>query len=71
MRDPNRLYDFYNKLQKIHITFFPDCRFGQLITNFLFWLNNEKNIDSFFIEEDKMIDYIREYTESFGNEVVW
>lgn len=70
MRDPNRLYDFYSELQKIHITFFPDWCFGQLISNFLYWLTNEKNIDSFLVEDKKMIKHIREYTESFGNEIV-
>lgn len=71
MRNPNRLYDFYNELQKIHITFFPDWRFGQLIQNFTNWLMNEKGVDPFFPEESKMIEYLREYTESLGNEVVW
>ena len=71
MRDPNKLYDFYNKLQKIHITFFPDWRFGQLMSNFFGWLMNDKGIDLFFPEEDKMIEYLQEYTESLGNEVIW
>ncbi len=70
MREPNRLYNFYRELQKIHITFFPDWRFGQLMLNFFHWLTNEKGIDVFFPEEDMMIEYLREYTESLGNEVI-
>jgi hypothetical protein len=34
MRDPNRLYKFYENLRDIHITYFPDWRFGQFIYNF-------------------------------------
>lgn len=29
---------------------------------------NEKGIDIFFPEEDKMIEYIREYSEEYRNE---
>ena len=70
MRESNRLYNFYSELQKIHITFFPDWRFGQLMSNFFGWLVSEKDIDIFFPEEDKMIEYLKEYTESFGNETI-
>lgn len=70
MREQNRLYNFYSELQKIHIIFFPDWRFGQLMSNFLNWLKNEKDVDIFFPEEEKIIGYLREYTECFGNEVI-
>lgn len=70
MRKPNRLYDFYKELQTIHIRYFSDWRFGQLISNFLNWMMDEKGVDPFFSEEDKMIAYLREYTEDFGNEVI-
>lgn len=70
MRDPNRLYDFYKELQTIHIRYFSDQRFGQLISNFYNWVLNTKGIDPFFPEEDKTIGYLREYAESFGNEVI-
>ena len=33
MRNPNRLYKFYDKLRAIHMTQFPDMRFGQLMYN--------------------------------------
>ena len=65
MRDPNRLYDFYNKLQEVHITYFSDWRFGQLCSNFFGWLMSDKGID----EENKMIEYIREYAGRHGKEV--
>lgn len=70
MRDPNRLYDFYKELQTIHIRYFSDLRFGQLMLNFINWMLNTKGIDPFFPEEDKMIEYLKEYTGSFGNELI-
>ena len=36
----------------------PDLRFGQLMSNFFGWLMQEKGVDLFFPEEDKMINYI-------------
>ena len=65
MRDPNRLDNFYTILCKIHKESFPDLRFGQLMSNFFGWLVGTKQIDSFFPEEDKMINYIIEYRDSF------
>ncbi len=38
--------------------------------NFFHWLTNEKGIDVFFPKEDMMIKYLREYTDSLGNEVI-
>ena len=61
MRNPNRLYEFYDKLRDIHITNVPDWRFGQLMSNFLTWVYNTKNTDIFFPEEDKMIQLLEEY----------
>lgn len=65
MRNPNRLYDFYKQLQEIHITYFPDWRFGQLCSNFFSWFATEKKRDLFFLEEDEMIDHIKEYAEKY------
>lgn len=64
MRDPNRLYPFYQQLTEIHRQSFPDIRFGQLMCNFLGWLQSTKGIDPFFPEEDKMIKYIKEYANT-------
>ena len=64
MRDPTRLYKFYNKLQEIHITYFPDWRFTQLISNFEYWLRANKNIhDMFYLEEDNVLNYMNEYVK--------
>lgn len=61
MRDPNRLNGFYDELKKIHMEYFSDWRFGQLCSNFFGWLNYS-NIDPFYIEEDEMIQYLKQYT---------
>ena len=61
MRNPNRLDGFYEELKKIHKEEFPDWRFGQLMSNFFGWLMAEKKIDLFFPEEEKMMEYFREF----------
>ena len=67
MRDPNRLYDFYGKLNTLHRENFSDWRFGQLCSNFFGWLASEKNVDLFYPEENKMLQYFEEYCEKYGN----
>ena len=50
MRDPNRLDTFYATMRNIHQKSFPD-------------LYSQKNIDPFFPEEDKMLEYFKEFAE--------
>ena len=61
MRNPNRLDNFYDTVKQIHKATFPDWRFGQLMSNFFGWLYSQKNIDLFFPEEDKMLEYFKEF----------
>lgn len=63
MRDPNRLDKFYEEFCKLHKEKFPDWRFGQLCSNFFGWLYSEKGRDLFHPEEDKMLEYFKEYCE--------
>ena len=63
MRNPERLYDFYDKIRDIHMERFSDWRFGQLCSNFFGWLLEKRGIDIFFPEEDKMLEYLEEYAE--------
>jgi len=62
MRDPNRLDKFYTELCQIHKEYYPDLRFGQFMMNFLGWVQSEKQIDPFFPEESRMLEYLHEYT---------
>lgn len=59
MRDPNRLYDFYDKLRDIHMEYFPDWRFSQFMTNFL----ETCKTDPFFWEEDRFLKEINNFVE--------
>ena len=70
IRNPERLDLFYDELKKIHKEHFPDWRVGQLFTNFFGWLVLDKGVDQFFPEEDRMIEYIKEYVESIKNKSV-
>ena len=71
MRDPNRLDRFYEEFNKVHKIAFPDFRFGQLISNFFGWIHEKKQMDFWFIEEDKMIDLFKEYTVSICKDIKW
>ena len=62
MRDINRLDNFYDELKRIH-KYVPDWRFGQLIMNFMSWYYNKYKNDCFYIEEDKMLNYIEEFID--------
>lgn len=64
MRNPDRLDSFYDELKKIHKKSFPDMRFGQLMMNFLGFVNSTKKRDPFFPEEDEMLKLFKEYTNS-------
>lgn len=70
MRDPKRLYKFYNELRDIHIKYFQDWRFGQLIANFKLWLFKKKGkADIFYIEEEEMMSYFKEFVKYFIGDV--
>ena len=60
MRDPNRLYDFYDRLREVHITKFPDLRFGQFMTCVLGEMQSCGR-DPFFPEENEMIKFIENW----------
>lgn len=70
MRNPDRLYTFYNELRRIHQDNFPDWRFGQLMCNFFGWLISEKGMDAFFPEEQQMIGYLKEFAGEATNEEI-
>lgn len=61
IRNPNRLYDFYNEVTRLHTTYMPDWRASQFWMNFLSWVQNEKKRDPFFLEEKEMLTYLKEY----------
>ena len=64
MRNPERLDSVYLQLCEIHKKSFPDMRFGQLMMNFLGFVNSTKKRDPFFPEEDEMIELFKEYANA-------
>lgn len=69
MRDPNRLYKFYENLRDMHMTYLPDWRFGQFIYNFENWYLHSYQNDIFFIEDDKMLELFKEYLNDIRNSI--
>lgn len=67
MRPAERLDGFYRELKKIHKEQFQDWRFGQLMSNFIQFMAVEKRTDIFFPEEDRMLEYIREFADEYGS----
>lgn len=61
MRDPNRLYNFYNEVTRLHMTYRPDWRIGQFWDIFKKWLEVFKGADMFFPEEDELLEYLKEF----------
>ena len=58
-RDPQRLKEFYNELERIHREHVNDWRFGQLMSNIF------GNHDLFYLEEEDVLRNIKRY---FGEE---
>lgn len=59
MRDPKRIDEFCDELKKMWHTV-PDWRFGQLMSNVLGEVYVKENRDIFFIEDDKMLEDLKE-----------
>lgn len=67
MRDSNRIPAFVEKLQRYWITYFPDWRFGQLMSNFVsFIFTNTKWSDIFYIEDEEMSALLDEFVKQIG-----
>lgn len=64
LRDPNRLYKFYDTLREIHMKYVSDWRFGQLISN----IERAYKGDIFYLEEDEMIKLIEGYIKTWAGE---
>lgn len=61
MRDINRIPEFCDEFAKCWMKAAPDQRFGQFISNFFGWIFTTKKVDIWFPEEQKMLQYLREY----------
>lgn len=66
MRDKYRLFKFYEELREIHMKYFPDWRFGQMISNVLADWRYKTGRDIFFPEDDEMIQIFKDYIKENG-----
>lgn len=64
MRDPQRLYEFYNNIRDYHRGYCPDIRIGQLFDNYRQWLAEKYQIDIFYLEDHLFVRYLEDYVTS-------
>lgn len=67
MRNPNRIFEFCDKLAVLWHDRVPDWRFGQLVCN-VFGEMASQGIDPFFPEENEMINYFKNYFKNEEND---
>ena len=60
IRDPNRIDEFCNELATLWKNYYPDMRFGQFVLNLYTYISNNAR-DMFFIEDQQMMQYIKEF----------
>ena len=65
MRNPDRLDSVYAEICRLHKEYLPNWRIGQLWVNFYGWLMNDKGLDMFFPEENRLLEYFIEFVDSF------
>ena len=63
MRNPERLDTFYDELKRIHKTYFPDWRFGQLVENLRRF---SRAGDLFYYEEENFLELLG-LMENYGS----
>lgn len=59
--EPEKVNAFYIELNKAHLEYKPQWRFGQFMYNFFSWISSQKLKDIFYIEEDEMMELLKEY----------
>ena len=64
MRNQERLDTFYDELKRIHKTYFPDWRFGQLVENLRRF---SRAGDLFYYEEENFLELLKSIVEETNN----
>lgn len=71
MRDEKRIFPFMNEIATLWQTYFPDWRFGQLMSVFENWANwataDTSTLDLFYVEEDRFLELFKEFCEAVGH----
>ena len=61
MRKTERLDYVYNEICRLHKKYFPDWRFQQFILNYISWYVTKYGNDGFYIEDNKIVKFIKEF----------
>lgn len=70
MRKAERLDYVYDEICRLHRKYMADWRFQQFILNYLSWYVTKCGNDGFYIEDDKIIKFIKEFIkDSTGKDV--
>lgn len=70
MRDPNRLQEIYDHIKKLHKEIYPDLRISYVLKDIFDWARF-KNIDLFYMEDDKVIEMFDQYAKDRGATRGW
>lgn len=65
-RPAGRLDSFYGRLEKLHVEYFEDKRFGEFVCGFIEWLYIDRKTDPFFTEEKSMAAHLENYAKAHG-----
>ena len=68
MRNPDRLYGVYNKIEQLHREKLPDWRIGQLFENFTIWHQQKVGQDLFYLEEDAFLERLEDFIKEVRGE---
>ena len=55
------MFTVYNKIATMHTLKTPYWRIGQLMSNFNSWLQHEKGLDIFYLNNERFEDLLREF----------
>lgn len=61
MRKAERLDYVYDEMCRLHKKYMSDWRFQQFILNYLSWYVTKYGNDGFYIEDEKIIKFIKEF----------
>lgn len=64
-RDVNRMEGFLQEIKKIWEQY-PDLRFGQMITDFEYYVKTKGINDLYYLEEDEFLKLLEEYMADNG-----
>lgn len=57
------VFNVYSHIAINHARYCPELRIGQLMSNFEQWLQDEKGIDIFYVEDVRFIPLLTEFLE--------